>query len=294
MARGYRSRRYRPSRRSARRFKKSSSLRKVKKDILKCNFPTKVKFLGLSEKKVMFLKKSTTISLATENQYRAAIQLNPLVCPNVKSLMKPIGNVKYTNWDKFCILGIYIKMQPQKNQWTGDGAAINTIQEVKCTYTYNNCPRADQAAYDHNNIDYKQVFTFNSNEAFTIYIPAPPTMTYRDAYVAEVKANANLTGNVTGYVQVPQESNCVVHKSKTWWSLADLKSNMNGDANFQDVNDEEIEDEISDEQVMDEDMIGTPYTNELNPIVHAGRIFFETDGDVKYNVTINYKVALKG
>ena len=62
MARGYRSRSFRPGRRMGRRLlKKRSSLRKIKKDIMRCNFPTKVKFLGLTEKKVMFLTKTFTI-----------------------------------------------------------------------------------------------------------------------------------------------------------------------------------------------------------------------------------------
>lgn len=269
-------------------------MRKVKKDILKCNFPTKVKFMGLSERKVMFLTKNTNIQLSEGNGHRVAVQLNPLVCPNVKSLMTVVGNTKYTNWDKFCILGIYVKMQPKKNQWTGAEGDINSIQEVKCTYTYDNCPADQQTGYDHANLTNKQVFTFNSNEAFTIYIPAPPTMSYRETYAAEVRQQASGAGNVVGYVQIPQESNCVVHKSKTWWSLADLKSNKDGLPNFNEVNDEEIGDEMDDGQSGDEDLIGTPFTNDLNPIVHAGRLFFETEGDVNYNMTINYKVALKG
>lgn len=282
MARGYRSRRYRPSRRIGRRFKKSSSMRKVKKDILKCNFPTKVKFMGLSERKVMFLTRTEKLALANTNK---CILLNPLLCPNVISLMDVDSGAKLSNWDKFCILGIYIKMQPVKNQWTG--AAADTINEVQCTYTYNNCPEGQAATFDNDNINRKQIFTFNSNEAFTIYIPAPPTMSYRDPIQVPVNGIPNVT-NAT--VTIPQSSDCVVHKSKTWWSLADLKANTTG----RQMIGEEEEGSMDYDGESDEDMIGSPYDNTTSPIVHAGRLFFKCSGAASYNVTINYKVALKG
>ena len=93
MARGYRSRRYKPMRRIGRRFKKSSSLKKIKKDILKCNFPTKVKFMGLTEKKVMFLTK--TFDFKFNSDATADVQtpvghsfiLNPLDTDNIESIM---------------------------------------------------------------------------------------------------------------------------------------------------------------------------------------------------------------
>ena len=281
MARGYRSRRYRPSRRIGRRFKKSSTMRKVKKDILKCNFPTKVKFMGLSERKVMFLTRTEKLDLANTNK---CILLEPLKCPNVTSLMVYDG-AKFTNWDKFCILGIYIKMQPRKNNWS-ESTDAQGISEVKCTYTYNNCPENQAAAYDNGNINRKQVFTFNSNEAFTIYIPAPPTMSYRDPITVPV-AGAGAQ-NVT--VTIPQHSDCVVHKSKTWWSLADLKANTTGNQMIG----EEEEGSMDYDGESDEDMIGSPYDNASSPIMHAGRLFFKSAGAASYNVTINYKVALKG
>lgn len=271
MARGYRSRRYRPTRRIGRRFKKSSSLRKIKKDILKCNFPTKVKFMGLSERKVMFLTSNSTINLNTDNGTKS-IYLNPLRTSNITSIMTQgkitVGGVErdalMSNWDKICILGVYIKMQPTKNTWSAEGT--QDINEVKCTYTYNNvhgvAGTTDDvvaASYDSKNIPNKQVFTFNSNEAFTIYIPAPPTMILTDP---------------------------CVHKSKTWWSLTDLL--YDGATHNMDYEDEE---DIEEGEC--EDMLGSPLTPTENPMLHCGRIFFSSEG-AKYNVTINYKVALKG
>lgn len=290
MARGYRSRRYRPTRRMARRYlKKKSSMARIKKDIMKCNFPTKVKFMGLPEKKVMFFTQTSNINL---NNSSYAISLEPLNCPNISSIMTHVlipgvagTQAKLTNWDKFCILGIYIKMQPVKNQWTGAAAtkdqAADTINEVRCTYTFNNCPIGSAAAYDNANINNKQIFTFNSNEAFTIYIPAPPTMQRMESMQLNVQQGA-------GAVTIPQISDCVIHKSKTWWSLADLKAAAFG--NFQGGRGEEDEEEEEE----DEADIGTPFGNTFSPLVHAGRLFFSCTGVAQYNVTINYKVALKG
>lgn len=291
MARGYRSRRYRPTRRMARRYlKKKSSMARIKKDIMKCNFPTKVKFMGLPEKKVMFLTQTGNINL---NNNIDTIPLNPLSCPNISSIMTRFQvpgiagtDAKLTNWDKFCILGIYIKMQPVKNQWTGAAAAAgnpaDTINEVRCTYTFNNCPDAQSAAYDNANINNKQIFTFNSNEAFTIYIPAPPTMQRMDSMTLNVQGGQ-------GAVNLPQISDCVVHKSKTWWSLADLRAAALGA--FQGGRGEEDDEEEEEENEAD---IGTPFGNVFSPLVHAGRLFFKCAGVAQYNVTINYKVALKG
>lgn len=238
--------------------------------------------MGLSERKVMFLTKNTKLGLDANTS--KCILLDPLQCPNVLSLMKYDNGVKYTNWDKFCILGIYIKMQPTKNNWSADGNS--TINEIKCTYTYNNCPEDSAVQYDLENITRKQVFTFNSNEAFTIYIPAPPTMSYRDAFTTPATMDEN-GGATVGYVEIPQQCDCVVHKSKTWWSLADLKANLTGRNMIG-------EEESVDGDESDEDMIGTPFGNTTSPIVHAGRLFFNCEGDANYNVTINYKVALKG
>ena len=112
---------------------KRSSLSRVKKDIMKCNFPTKVKFMGLTERKVMFLTKNLQISMVgTPAQGQVAakpatqqIILDPVAADNFKSLIAdPDDNI--FNWDKMCILGIYIKFQPLKNMWdAGDGN--NTI-----------------------------------------------------------------------------------------------------------------------------------------------------------------------
>lgn len=293
MARGYRSRRYRVSRRYARRPRKSSSLKRIKKDILKCNFPTKVKFMGLTERKVMYLTKD--ISITELKNYD--LSLNPLDSDNIETIVKErnlkitdaknklTGNftVNFSNWDKICILGIYIKFQPMQNMWTTNG--INT---VKCTYTSGNCPKTVQwiskdskgdeiqcsgdfaSVYDKENLKNKQVFTFNSNEAFTIYLAAPTTM---------------------------WSDSPVVHKSKTWWSITDLDIPTTTTKQMENEDDsDDISEEMEQREYPD---IGTPIVVDGNekslvkPILNAGRLYFESAG-AAYNITINYKVALKG
>ncbi len=53
-----------------------------------------------------------------------------------------------------------------------------------------------------------------------------------------------------------------------------------------------MDDEDSSEDLPVLYQIGKPY-NATN-MMHAGRIYLDADDDVIYNVTINYKVALKG
>lgn len=275
MARSFRSRRYAPRLRRRYRVKKSS-LSKIKKDIMKCNFPTKVKFMGLTEKKTMFLTKTQSLDI-TENG--KSIYLNPLDTDNIVSIMnskQPLvdnTNVRVSNWDKICILGIYIKFQPKKNVWNANADA--NINTVKCTYNMNNVEPADIAPlpdkdpnkgrpgftieqYDKTCLNQKQVFTFNSNESFTLYIPAPTTMEFGSA--------------------------CVL-RSKTWWSLANMISKQEGARTMEESEDESEETDENLEGVLDE--------NDMGNFIHAGRLYFESAG-ANYNITINYKVALKG
>ena len=265
---------------------------------MKCNFPTKVKFMGLTEKKVMFLTKSFdfTIDPNAQNPHANGISfyLDPMIAENISSILKQVniganGTVdpqgtafKVSNWDKLCILGIYIKFQPKKNMWAANDAA-NNINTVKCTYNMNNFPSGDAGlvSYDKYCVSSKQVFTFNSNEAFTMYVPAPTTMC--------------------------SDSPCV-HKSKTWWAIADIMRNIATDDGFIGDNSESEGDGEGEDgehglgNAMDEDVemgntadpyFCTPEVHDFKPYIHAGRVHLESTG-ASYNVTINFKVALKG
>lgn len=277
MARFYRRRRF--ARRLRRAFRgKRKTMARIKKDIMKCNFPTKVKFMGLTEKKVMFLTKTFDVNMETKEGDKFSdiheIILDPMNTDNINSIIANSTKEIY-NWDKMCILGIYIKFQPKKNMWTDAG---NGIVPVKCTYNMNvvSLGRGENEAalYDKDSLNYKQVFTFNSNEAFTMYIPAPTTMC----------------------------SDCpCVFRSKTWWALADISKHVVpqiGDKDKQDDptyttrNGMDEDDYESDED--NEDV--TEYTmgpKEANSYIQAGRLFLQSSA-ANYNITINYKVALKG
>lgn len=282
MARYYNRRRFARRVRRMRRSKRSS-LSRVKKDIMKCNFPTKVKFMGLTEKKVMFLTKNLQISMIT-GQTTQQIVLDPMNTDNMVSLLADSTHNVY-NWDKMCILGIYIKFQPLKNTWTAvapnaQNDNIN-IEQVKCIYSMNIVDlarprndddqpigRAPAIAYDTSAVKYKQVFTFNSNEAFTMYLPAPTTMC--------------------------SDSPCV-HRSKTWWSIANIQAHLSDDGDFIKGVREDYDD--NDRMASDDDdtqNYGAIYPKDADrPYLSAGRLFFSS-ANAKYNVTINYKVALKG
>ena len=285
MARYYNRRRFARRVRRMRRSKRSS-LSRVKKDILKCNFPTKVKFMGLTERKVMFLTKNLQISMKT-GQTTQQIVLDPMNTDNVVSLIANTDLNVY-NWDKMCILGIYIKFQPLKNTWSAvapDAEVDNiNIEQVKCIYSMNivdlarprnaqDAPygRAPAIAYDTSAVKYKQVFTFNSNESFTMYIPAPTTMSSDDP---------------------------CVHKSKTWWSIANIQAHASDDGDFiKGIREDYDDDNDNDRMASDDDdtqNYGAIYPKDAaRPYICAGRLFFSS-AVAKYNVTINYKVALKG
>ena len=263
MARYYNRRRFARRVRRMRRSKRSS-LSRVKKDIMKCNFPTKVKFMGLTEKKVMFLTKNLQISMIT-GQTTQQIVLDPMNTDNMVSLLADSTHNVY-NWDKMCILGIYIKFQPLKNTWTAvapnaQNDNIN-IEQVKCIYSMNIVDlarprndddqpigRAPAIAYDTSAVKYKQVFTFNSNEAFTMYLPAPTTMC--------------------------SDSPCV-HRSKTWWSIANIQAHLSDDGDFIKGVREDYDD--NDRMASDDDdtqNYGAIYPKDADrPYLSAGRLFF--------------------
>lgn len=266
MARSYRSRRFRSARRIGRRYgAKKSSMARIKKDIMKCNFPTKVKFMGLTERKVMFLTKNLEISLNAQaangtiaNDPVKSFYLCPMNAENIATIRYTDNGAAFSNWDKFCILGVYIKFQPRRNMFDGSDAG-KQIYPVSATYTMNNV-KQNVVAYDRANKRNKQVFTFNSNEAFTIYVPAPTTMDINSP---------------------------VVHKSKTWWSLTDLNK-------FDDLLTASMDEDDDDDDCTDDKDLGDAINQD--DYMHAGRISLQTTASkpVYYNVTINYKIALKG
>lgn len=256
------------SKRKYRFLKNKNTLRKIKKDIMKNNFPTKIKFLGLPEKKVMFLQKESALPFPN-NDFQKIIHLTPLSCPNIISL-KTTSNINEVptdiwNWDKICILAIYIRIQPQINMFAG-GQNGNSVTQVKCYYALNNSiigASALQKTFDSYLLNYKNKFVFNSNESFSFVIRAPSTMS---------------------------TANPCIHKRYEWWSLADLRTNI-GDDLFTSDNDEN--DSMNEEETIEN--YGNPFSsNNDKDYLHCGYIYFESAAQCSFNVSISYKVALKG
>lgn len=246
--------------------------------------------MGLTERKVMFLTKNTSIAFTARTDgadTAKCVYLTPTNTENYKSIVdenvnvdvkgmvyneatkqeeeKVIAtyNVRQPNWDKLCILGIYIKIQPTINQFIPGG---RDIVPIKCIYSMNNADVAFAKEYDVAIQPKKQIFTFNSNEAFTIYVPAPTTMEFGSSNV---------------------------HKSKTWWSLADLKTFSTSIITKNEDIDEENQENTFEEEEQDYSMLGDVLMAQGNTM-HAGRLTFISSGTASFNVTINYKVALKG
>lgn len=295
-------RRYRRIRRvpriRRRRFR-GSSLRKIKKDILKCNFPTKVKFIGLPEKKVMFLTEQTMVTTTSGSDIgdQRTLYLYPTRCKNFKTLCKkteilnkdasfnPQQFAYISNWDKYCVLAVYIRVQPQANVFNGDEGKM--IVPIKCFYSLNNNVIFDMDqtspnfgpnrtfvnAYNEQMLVEKPLFTFNSNEHFTFVLRAPQTM---------------------------QTDTPVVHKRYTWWSIVDQALIALGDTSFAGSNIKFTQEQIQEEPEENEFLpFSTPlinYRSKELPAIHCGHLYFTTEdgSDVTLNVTINYKIALKG
>lgn len=275
--RGYR----RTGRKVSRRFlKKKMRMAKIKRDIMKCNFPTKIKFMGLPEKKVMFLTKDVDLN----NQFQDII-LNPFDCENIKTLfggeyIKRLANdrgleIKLPNFDKMCILAIYVKLTPTKNMWNENG----TLLPISCFYSMNYPSDEDDltSAYDESMKNLKQKFVFNSNENFTIYIHKPSTIT---------------------------STNGVIYKPGTWYSLAEF----DGDSiTRREVPMDPPDDGDNDghgrlpprrgamveEEDEDNEIVGGILDATL-PKMSCGRLSFFSSANMAYKATISYKVALKG
>ena len=233
--------------------------------------------MGLTERKVMFLTKNETLAFAGNVNETHSLYLSPINTDNLVSILgapvpvvdavgQAAGNARIANWDKFCILGIYIKIQPIANMFNGAGGQ-QTISPVQCIYSMNNVDTTFMRDFDKNAVSKKQVFTFNSNDAFTIYVPAPTTM---------------------------EESTAVVHRSKTWWSLDDLREIPNYFSDEREKAEEENDSmgcDLEDEENVPE--WGAVLTN-AGSRMHAGRLAFISSGTASFNITINYKIALKG
>lgn len=238
-------------------MKKRARMSRIKKDIMKCNFPTKIKFMGLPEKKTMFISQTITIDGTSKT-----IQLNPFDCDNMISLFHKISYKQGTvdvsngvpNFDKMCILAVYIKMTPNKNMWTG--VETNVMAPINCYYSINNVETTMLSTYEENMKNLKQNFAFNCNENFTIYIHKPHTI---------------------------QDVSGVIYKPGTWWSLGEYYEHQWGTNTQRYVNDEEDDVEFESSSVL-----GTKGR------MNAGRLYFYSKQAISYTATISYKIALKG
>lgn len=264
------------------RYRQSKAfLSSIKKDILKCNFPTKVKLIKLNEKKTMYL--TDEHSNYTVSNTGSSLILFPTKSSNILSFMHK-GNAnndqlqfRFGDWDTIRILRVIIKIQPVTNMFAG---GQNFIQTVNCFYSMNNAietPDAQyqiQPRYDNGLQNFKQKFTFNNNESFTLVIEKPHTMS---------------------------TDSPIVHSYKTTWSLSDqtIFALNDGDWQNQRGDEQENEDEENDgecEYLHDKlGIINSPlYGASVAPAIHCGRLYFQSSGDCAFNITINYKVALRG
>lgn len=279
---------YKPRRRVSRRYlKKKKLMARIKKDINKCNFPTKIKFVGLPEKKVMFLqetinleKMSTGIMEGTgtnikEKKYSGPVSiiLNPMNC-DTTTLFKTIavsGNdVECPNFDKFTILGVYIKMTPNANNY----APGQSLRPISCFYalntpSYDTSITTSTTKFDYATRGLKQKFSFNCNENFTFFLNRPQTMDLDSP---------------------------VIYKAGTWWSLGELKESSRKlpAETIQSRRREEIEEDYEEEEDVESTGI---QGNKVE--MNCGRLFFwsensEDSVSIPYTMTISYKIALKG
>lgn len=286
--------------------RKSRTLKKVKRDILKCNFPTKVKFIGLPEKKTMFLTDQQTIVTSGNNQNKV-LYLYPTACENFKTLYRDEElfpnnnsiNSILANWDKYCVLAVYIRIQPNANIF--DGSDGKKIVPIKCYYAMNNnldygYGKDDVNGGDDQEVDEdatvnghlmsevldeygkrllidKPIFTFNSNEHCTFVLKSPQTM---------------------------QSDTPVVHSKYQWWSIVDQAILTRGEYRFSGSRDQQVEDDGDDGSDKEGELcpLGTPITplRPMNlPAVHCGHLYFDSGNtEVSLNITINYKIALRG
>lgn len=258
---------FRKSRRGMRYLKRKREMARIKKDIMKCNFPTKIKFMGLPERKTMFLQKEITLKSTTKE---FSISLNPFDTANFKTLL----NGNYPNWDKIKVLAIYVKMTPNRNTWSTTGG----MHPIKCFYTINNANAPN--TYDKALATNKQLFVFNCNENFTIYLGKPQTMTASDG---------------------------VIYKPGQWFSVGEFTSKDTAYEMEEDEEEEKSEDDkqkrgmIKDDEEEKEDdeedfFIGTTADggDTTKSTMSCGRLHFISNGIIDYTISISYKVALKG
>lgn len=278
--RSYRRKR-RFSRRRVRSFGKTKRLlSRIKKDVLKNNFPTKIKLIGLPEYKKMYLQYQEVLEATPAGKQ---LILYPTRTENISSVVETVeldGGVaaRIGNWDKMAILDVMIRVQPIANMF--DGTAGKTINTVSCFYAMNNnvpLPNSigsitDQAAaaYDITSLPLKPLFKFNSNEAFTFVLHGPSTM---------------LTNSPA------------IYKRGTWWSLADQQVFGTTSAWTEELKTVHAN-KVPDFLCPVSGVINSPFTaSGIAPAVHCGRLFFcvpENTPSCSFNVSVSYKVALKG
>lgn len=254
------------------------------------NFPKKIKLIYLPERKTMFLKHSEQLTVTHAG---TPLVLYPTKTENVESIINSYTfnttsgstiTTRLGNWDKYCVERVYIQIQPKMNNYDGSNDR-SSIFPVSCFYAINNNVAMPQDntqtaitdvlanTYDNASLKYKHLFTFNSNESFTFVLETPSTMS----------------------TDSPK-----IHGKRAWWSLADQQifgvtegqwrsTNMEDDGVGEDV--DVIDDNIG--------VINSPFVSRgLAPAVHCGRLYFAAEPNIStgitFNITLNYKVSLRG
>ncbi|GAB1220790.1 hypothetical protein ENUP19_0072G0008 [Entamoeba nuttalli] len=187
------------------RYRQSKAfLSSIKKDILKCNFLTKVKLIKLNEKKTMYLTDEHPNYLIS-SLTGTSLTLFPTQSSNILSFIHK-GTVmdqiskemkfRFGDCDTIRILRVIIKIQQVTNMFAGNQ---NLIQIVNCFYLMNNAIETQntqyqiQPKYDKGLQNYKQKFTFNNNETFTLMIEKLYTISTDSPIVHSYKTTWSLS-----------------------------------------------------------------------------------------------------
>lgn len=252
--------------------KKHSKFGKIKRDLAHLNFSRKVKIMGLTEYKTMYLRETGSIDLSSTKQWDSIV-LRPDQAQNLNTLYSVVTrdkeSVKVPNWEKFRVTAVYVHVQPIYNTFDETTGQIHNVESFYSVGSLGSALANSADAKSYHNV--KETFTFSTNDNFTFVIRAPESM--------ECTSGGSGDGITTSIDSI------AVYPRYQWWSLKDM---MLDPPDFQ-------ANEAS--EYSEDDVEAFPASNQVpafGELVFRCKESINEKKPIKLLVDVQYKIQLRG
>lgn len=321
MARYFKKRRIFRSRRliNRRRRKAIKSLLRSKKLIKKYSLPTRVKLVGMSEKKHLIIRsvQKYSVGMAGDNgKYLYQILLDPLSSPDITKVFDQsvlgLSNFQYFNYDYMRVKNIVVVLRPAMGLPSSNITVINPLgdndmQQEPSTPIYGyytlkmpmllrndagvNVDTMFSIKPDEQRINlegkYKSTFSFPSTQSVTLVLNSIKTrVSQNDSFIFSNKL-INLQ-NIGRSNRTPENFFNPFSRPVRQAQYSEESDNSDDNINETKFKDGETEENLNDFSVQNGDLINVTAVNEKSSLLNFGRIILVSEKNYKFTAEIIY------